>query len=234
MKRRVFITKTGLISTGVVMFPLVAASSKYNFGKTVFNPTELRNAIDRYLSKTFNNKPDENIIPPDGRFYFASSYDVDVNTDKNDIYSVADKVITKCKLIGFDAAELKLGNIPDGMQILNGGIIINKDSKFSVLKIEGLNNFDARVTFRNCINFKTEVPIREWKNLRKVEKIPTSNGYVGNLRGVFRVWMIGDFFNNISFESIDPIRLSQNCNFTGRCNSGFLNEFLSQEVFNLI
>lgn len=235
MERRNFVSAIGGISAGLMAAPGIVTSVLASEMSGSFTDEELKIALEKYCSKIFNSSPDKEYLAPNGRYFFADSFEIEVNSTMNSIFDFADEVIEKAKSTGFDASALKEGKIPEGMQVCNGGAMIQSDKVMMMLKLEGLVNFNATIKYKNGINIATKVPPCEWVDLKKIEKLDRGNGYQGNLKGPFRIWIMGDRPISLNVEEIEPaIRFSKNNMPLNTVSSNFLKEVFSDKIQEII
>lgn len=236
MKRRTFVNVVGSVSAGLVITPSIASSVFGDETNRSFSDEELKAALEKYCRKIFNSSPELETLVPNGRYSFADSFEIEINTKLNSIFDFADEVIEKAKSTGFDASALKEGNIPDGMQVASGGVIFQNEGKMAIFKVEGLKNYNATITYKNGINIATKVPPCEWKKLKKIEKAgEKAGGYLGNLNGPFRIWIMNDRSINMNVEEIEPaIRFDKDMRPLNTVNDDFLNGVFSEEILEII
>jgi len=235
MKRRAFVNMMGGVSAGLVLAPPVASSVFADEKNRPFPGEELKMAIEAYCRKIFDSSPDPDLLAPGGRYFFAGSFEVEVVSEKNSIFDLADEVIEKTKSSGFDASALKEGKIPDGMMVMSGGITVQNEKGMAVFQIEGLKNWDASIIYHNCINILSKVPPREWNKLKKIEPLAVGKGYSGNLKGSFKIWLVGDNSLKLDVESITPsVRLAPDSEVKAILNSEVLSRFLPEKIMKKI
>ena len=112
MKRRKFVNKIGGITAGLAVYPGMPLSVWGNETGGTFSDEELKAALEKYCRKIFYSKPDMKFLTPNGRYFFADSFEVEADSNTNSIFDFADQVIEKTKSSGFDASALKEGKMP--------------------------------------------------------------------------------------------------------------------------
>lgn len=235
MERRNFVSVIGGISVGLTAAPGIITSVLASEMGGSFTDYELKIALEKNCQKIFNSSPDKEYLAPNGRYFFAESFEIEVDSKINSIFDFADQVIEKSKSSGFDASALKEGKIPNGMQVYNGGVVIKSEKIMKMFKVEGLKNYNATITYKNGINIATKVPPCEWIGLKKIEKMDRGNGYEGNLKGPFRIWIMGNRPINLNVEEIEPaIRFSENNMPLNTVSSSFLKEVFSDKIQEII
>jgi len=234
MKRRKFVKEAGVGLAGITLLPAMGLPLRREKTNTDANE-EFKKAVEIHVSKIFNSQPDLEIISPKGRYFFAESFTIDLNTMKNCIFDFADEIIVKAKSMGFDASPVKAGKIPQGMQITNGGVAISMDNKVNVFKLRNLRDWDATVIYRNCIHIFSEAPPALWSKLDKIEPMPVGKGYEGMINGRFRIWVLTDKSQHLYVEKTSPsIKFLDNTDEINTLNSKVLYQILPESVLKVL
>ncbi|MDE5421135.1 hypothetical protein L3073_02820 [Ancylomarina sp. DW003] len=188
MKRRNFIKNSLGAALGLTVLPSVVQAAIIDLNQQSFSSDEMHAALHNYYGKIFNSKLDPTISSPNDRYYFAESFEVVVNKEKNSVFDIADRVIEICEEINFDASSLKKGIIPEGMTVAEGGIRLKVDGKEILGRVSELKSYDATIRTKNHISIISKSKPEEWSKLKKLKK--GKHFYEGILNGSpFRVFV---------------------------------------------
>lgn len=236
MHRRIFISSLGIASMGFVAIPSPISSLKLEEQISKIPPEELKLCFENYCKKVFDSALDINNQSPNGRYFFAESYEVLIHPNQNTIFDFSDEIIKISKSFGFDASALKKGKMPDGMSVGDGGVIISSDGKFSIFKIPGLLNYNSTVKYKNCVNILSSTPPCEWKKIDVLERSKkNSNTYTGNSNGSFKLWLTGEQLINFDIEETKPVlKFRENESHLEKINIEILKKLLSENIIKTI
>lgn len=175
MKRRKFLKTVG--ATSIVFWAGKLYSYNYWSDKEVkiYPPEELKDALEKHFNAIINGENfNPNVLPLNGKMIIVKSYSIVINNKKNSIFDVAEIVVGKLKVHGFDATALKKGIIPENLGI-GPGILRIPGSMFPI-RVEELKNYDATLSFQNFCNIKTDVPPSEWSKIKSFDEEVTAKG----------------------------------------------------------
>jgi hypothetical protein len=231
MKRRTFVNIFGGASTGLIISPNIVSSVFLQDKTQAFTPEELKTALEEYYWKIFDSSLNAETLAPEGRYFFADSFEIEVNSAKNDVFDFAEFIIEQARSLGFDASVLKEGKIPNGMQVINDGITIFTEKGMTIFKVEGLKNWDASIIYNNCINIMAKVPPCLWNKLDKIQPLIRGRGFEGNLSGPFKIYLSDNQTKRLNIERIAPsIRFINKTEEITILNSKILSQFFSENV----
>ena len=174
----------------------------------LFPEQELFDMLYKHYNSVFNTVLDTTVSLD--RYYFAESFDITVNKEKNTVFDCAEEIIQK---LGndFDASSLRDGIIPEGMSVGQGSVATKK---YLRLPIDGLKNYDAVIAYKNYLSIATKAPMSQWSGLKKIHensavKIRSSENqvrtYEGHFKGEeYRFWKFDCFEKKISVEQLTP------------------------------
>ncbi|MCT4588318.1 MAG: hypothetical protein N4A71_10880 [Carboxylicivirga sp.] len=173
MNRRLFLKTMGLGSIGIASAGYLMANNNFITQNKVveFPPEELKSSLTQYINRYFNGElfnPNEPL--PNGIILVADGFEVVPVVGKNNIFDIADIVIERCKSIGFDASNLKKGEIPNGMEVNNGGIAIRTQEVITFIKIEDLVDYDATIRYHNGFLIISSLPPVQWNTVNKINR----------------------------------------------------------------
>jgi len=214
MQRRNFIRTTCGVATALAFAPVMAEPYFFNQGESLFQPAELNKILKDYFSKIFNAEIDPTISSPSGRYYFAKSFEIELNREKNSVFDFVDQIIVLARECGIDASDLKQGKIPKELTIMPGKIGYRNNNVIGVLNLPELKNYDATFKALSQVSILSRSQPEKWKNLQdiyKVEKsaIPCFEGTLDN--NVFRIWLQNEVKYHFEVEQINPqLKLSEN------------------------
>lgn len=175
MKRRNFLKAAGAASVLLSAGTLYANNFLSGTDVKMFSPEELKASLEKHFDEILSGKnfnPD--VLPPNGKFMIVKSYSIEINTQKNSIFDIADLVIERLKKSGFDARSLKNYEMPDDLVIGNG--IVHIPNQMFPIKIDALRNYDATVRLLNTLSVATSILPKDWIKLTDYKREQYPNG----------------------------------------------------------
>ena len=202
MRRRNFIKNSFGAALGLSVFPGVLHAALIESNQQ-FTSSEMYAALHSYYGKIFNSKLDPTISSPNDRYYFAESFEVIINEEKNSIFDIADRVIELCEEVNFDASSLKKGIIPEEMNVTKGGIRLKVDGKEILARMPELKSYDATICTKNHISIISKSKPEEWSDLKKIKK--GKHYFEGVLnRAPFKVFIREEHNMTVVIDQVHP------------------------------